>query len=62
MKLKRLSDIYIIYNKETGDLYCAAESIEVAEQIIKDDSKAGWIEYPEDMTITDLHNWGEDKE
>jgi hypothetical protein len=56
MKLTRLSDIYIIYNKEDGDMYCAADSYDAAEQIIKEDSEAGSI-VAEEMNIVDLHFW-----
>ena len=55
-KLTRLNDIYIIYNKEDGDFYCAADSYEAAEQIIADDSAAGNI-VAEEMNITNLHCW-----
>ena len=54
--LNRKNDIYIIYNKEDGDMYCAADSYEAAEQIIADDSAAGNI-VAEDMNIVDLHFW-----
>ena len=59
MKLTHKSDIYVLYNKETGDLYTAAESIEAAEQILKEDSENGSI-VAEDMTIMDLHFWGKE--
>lgn len=59
-KLTRLPDIYIIYNKETGDFCCAADSIEAAEQIIAEDSADGAI-VAEEMNITYLYFWSLNK-
>jgi hypothetical protein len=59
MKLTRKSDVYVLYNKESGDLYCAADSIEAAEQILKEDGERGDL-VVEDMSIVDLHFWGKE--
>lgn len=57
MKLTRKSNVWVIYSKESGDLYTAAESLEAAEQILKEDSERGDIDAA-DMNIVDLHFWG----
>jgi hypothetical protein len=51
--------IFVIYNADDGDFYCAASSVEIAEQIIVDDRKAGYINEDDNMAITDLSYWTE---
>lgn len=46
----------LIYDKESGDHYVIAESVEVAEQILKEDSERGDIVL-EDMTYIELFLW-----
>ena len=57
--MKQKSTVQVIYNKEDGELYCVADSIETAERIILEDGKAGLL-IPEEMTIIDLIFWVKD--
>lgn len=49
--------IFVIYDTDSGDLYCAASTVEIAKQIIIDDCRDGYINEDSNMAIADLTYW-----
>lgn len=55
MKINRISDVFVVYDNSSREVYCVAESQEVAKQIIIEDFDE---ESRADLEIVPTQFWG----